>query len=160
MTTAWLKPSLENEHLACHAAVLLKSYTRWTGVSLIDPAHPVREQARQLFYAPFAVLSHNADPDPIFNYGNQTALLLFELSWEELIGLPSRTSAEPVHRGERERLLTTVARQGYIDDYRGVRITNSGRRFLIERATVWNLLGEDGAFSGQAAMFGEWTFLK
>jgi len=44
-----------------------------------------------------------------------------------------------------------VARQGYIDDYSGVRIAKSGRRFLIERATVWNL-GEV-EYQGQAATF-------
>ncbi|MGZ9083829.1 MAG: MEKHLA domain-containing protein [Rhodoplanes sp.] len=30
------------------------------------------------------------------------------------------------------------------------------RRFLIERATVWNLLDRGGDYAGQAAMFRHW----
>ena len=73
--------------------------------------------------------------------------------------LPSRVSAEPVHQAEREQLLATVARQGYIDNYRGVRVTKRGRRFLIEQATVWNLLDENAGHCGQAAMFSDWKFV-
>ena len=74
--------------------------------------------------------------------------------------MPSRLSAEPVHQSARERLLATVAQQGYMDDYSGIRIAKSGRRFAIEQATVWNLLDNDGAYYGQAATFSRWTFLS
>jgi hypothetical protein len=114
-------------------------------------------QARELFYAPFVVLSH--DTAAVLNYANKAGLDLFELTWKELIALPSRQTAEPSEQAERERLLATVAKQGYIDHYRGVRITKGGRRFLIERATVWNLLNDQGAYYGQAAMFSQWEFL-
>jgi hypothetical protein len=40
-----------------------------------------------------------------------------------------------------------------------VRVSKSGRRFIIEKATVWNLLDEVGAPCGQAATFGNWRFL-
>ncbi len=126
---------------------------------MFDPDLPTAEQARRLFYAPFAVLSHDTAPDPIFNYANQTGLTLFEFTWNELMSLPSRRSAEPIHQAERKRLLETVARQGYIDDYRGIRVAKSGRRFVIEQATVWNLLDEKDAPYGQAAMFSQWRFL-
>ena len=33
----------------------------------------------------------------------------------------------------------------------------SGRRFWIERATVWNILGRDGARYGQAALIRGWS---
>jgi predicted DNA-binding protein (UPF0251 family) len=56
-------------------------------------------------------------------------------------------------------LLAAVAQRGFIDDYSGVRISKSGRRFHIARATVWNLLTEDGRPCGQAAMFDRWEFL-
>ncbi len=159
MMAARAEPNEDNQYLPQHVARLLSSLTHWTGRNLIDPDFPPAEQARRLFYAPFALLSHDTAPDPLFNYANQTGLTLFELTWEELINLPSRLSAEPIHRAERERLLATVARQGYIDDYRGVRVTKNGRRFLIEQATVWNLLDEKGAHYGQAAMFSHWRFL-
>ena len=63
-----------------------------------------------------------------------------------------------MHRSEREILLATVARQGFIDDYRGIRISKNGRRFLIDQATVWNLLDENGAKCGQAATFSHGAF--
>ncbi|HEY0234301.1 MAG TPA: MEKHLA domain-containing protein, partial [Afipia sp.] len=60
-------------------------------------------------------------------------------SWGELIGLPSRLSAEAPERAERQRLLDAVARDGFISNYKGVRISKSGRRFWIENAIVWQL---------------------
>jgi hypothetical protein len=117
------------------------------------------EQARELFYAPFAILSHDTAPDPILNYANQTGLQLFGLRWDELIVMPSRLTAQPQEQAERARLLSLVSERGFVDDYRGVRITKNGRRFMIERATVWNLIGEEGAPYGQAATFREWRFV-
>jgi hypothetical protein len=81
------------------------------------------------------------------------------MTWEEFTALPSRLSAEPVHRDERARLLEVVGRKGYIDDYRGIRIAKSGRRFRIEQATVWNLLDEADGIAGQAATFKTWVDL-
>jgi hypothetical protein len=57
-------------------------------------------------------------------------------------------------------LLATVNQHGFIDDYRGVRISKSGRRFMIEQATVWNLLDENGAPYGQAASFSQWEYIS
>ncbi len=153
------EPGEFNGYLEHHVKRMLESFRHWTGRYLVEPNLPLAEQARAVFYAPFVVLSHNTAVDPLLNYSNQAGLRLFELSWNELVTLPSRLTAEPVHRVERARLLATVAQRGYIDDYRGVRISKSGRRFLIERATVWNLLDEQGSDYGQAAMFGEWRFL-
>ncbi len=152
-------PNPENDYLKSHALILLRSFAHWTGRRLIDPSLPESEQARQLFLAPFAVVSHNTAPDPIFNYGNETALKLFELSWDEFTALPSRQSAEPLHQDERARLLAQVTHQGYVNNYRGIRIAKSGRRFLIEKGLVWNLLDENGAYYGQAATFSDWSFI-
>ncbi|MEA3642760.1 MAG: MEKHLA domain-containing protein [Lamprobacter sp.] len=46
-----------------------------------------------------------------------------------------------------------VAERGFIDDYRGVRVSASGRRFMIEQASVWNLTDAQGRPAGQAATF-------
>ena len=48
--------------------------------------------------------------------------------------------------------------QGYIDDYAGVRVSRTGRRFRIQGATVWNLTGGQGRHLGQAATFAHWSF--
>jgi len=69
----------------------------------------------------------------------------------------SRYSVEPLARQPRKRPLEAVARQSYIDAYSGVRIATSGCRFLIARATGWNL-GEV-EYQGQAAKFSAWRDL-
>jgi hypothetical protein len=158
--TAFMQyPSEHNTFLVEHVAILNESYRQLLGSDLITGTRSQQEMAGQLFKASFAVVSHNTDPDPIFNYANLSALNLFELNWEEFIQLPSRLSAEPVNQAERERLLTQVARHGYINHYEGVRISKSGQRFLIKNATVWNLTDPSGKYYGQAACFKQWQFL-
>lgn len=154
------EPSESNHYLAEHVQRLLSSLRRWTGRSLIDTTLPIEQQARSLFDAPFAVLSHNTADDPLLNYANRAGLRLFELSWRELTQLPSRATAEPIHQEARARLLARVSVHGFIDDYQGVRISKSGRRFEIERATVWNLVDEKGEPYGQAATFSLWRYLE
>jgi hypothetical protein len=105
--------------------------------------------ARAIMLAPLASMA----------YGNAAALALWEATWEELTRTPSRLTAEAPERSERERLLAAVARDGFIDDYAGVRISRSGRRFRIRQATVWNLLDERGERCGQAATFAAWELL-
>lgn len=154
------EPCAANGWLAEHAGLLLHTYRHWTGRDLVDPAGDSTsnssEAAKALYHAPFVVLSHDTAADPCFTYANLTAQTLFEMPWAEIVGLPSRFSAEAPVREERERLLRRVAEFGFIDDYRGVRVAKSGRRFQIERATVWNLVDEHGARVGQAATFAAW----
>jgi hypothetical protein len=152
-------PAELNHFLVEHVAILNESYRQLLGQDLIPDTRNQQELARQLFNAPFVVVSHNTNPDPVFNYANLTALNLFEFSWEEFIQLPSRLSAEPVNQAERERLLGEVAKQGYINNYEGVRISKSGQRFLIKNATVWNLTDPTGQYYGQAACFKQWQFI-
>ena len=153
-------PSEANQYLQFHVGRLLASWRHWTGRDLVDPRLPEVERARHLFDAPFAVLSHDRGADPILNYANRAGLALFEFTWDELVRTPSRLTTEPLHRQARADLLASVSKQGYIDDYCGVRVSQSGRRFMIERATVWNLLNESGAPYGQAATFNDWKFLE
>ena len=137
------------------AQLILTNYRRLFGRNLVVGPDAVKN----LFEAPRAVLSALGPPgsDLLFNYANRTALTLFEYQWEELIGQPSSTSAEPVHRDERRRLLDEVSRHGFIENYSGIRISKNGRRFRINHATVFNLLDPDGQYIGQAATFDDWT---
>lgn len=107
--------------------------------------------------APFVVLAHDGGADPRFVYANRTAQHLFGYSWQEFVGLPSRLSAEAPERAERQRLLDAVAAKGFIDDYNGIRIAKSGRRFWIEKASVWQLIDDAGVDRGQAAAFSAWS---
>lgn len=136
-----------------HEALLISSFRRVTGRDL------PRNNQGSLFDSPAVVVSHGTQDDPILNYGNRVALDLWEMSSDQLTSTPSRQTAEPVHRDERARLLARVTRDGYIDDYSGIRISATGRRFRIDHATVWNVLDEQDCLHGQAATFSDWTFL-
>ena len=150
---------LDDRLLIEHIQRLLDSYRYWTGREIIPAGKLPEERAKVLFYQPFIVLSHGTQEDPILNYGNQAALTLWEMTWEEFTSMPSSLTAEPINRAERARILSQVTRNGYVDDYRGVRISKSGHRFLVERATVWNILDAKGRYVGQAATFDHWTYL-
>ncbi len=138
---------------------LLNNYARLVKQELIIREGISQEQAERLFKSPFVVASHGLQDDPILNFGNQAALDLWEMDWEQFIQTPSRLTAEPVNREERARMLEQAKTHGYIADYRGVRISGSGKRFLVERATVWNIQKPDGTPLGQAATFSNWTYL-
>jgi hypothetical protein len=154
------EPMAENGYLADHVDLLQRSLRHWTGRDLATGDPRPAEAARQIYDAPFVVLSHGGHPDPVLTYGNRAAQELFELSWEELTRMPSRLTAEAPVRRERERLLARVSANGYIDDYSGVRVSRTGRRFRIERAIVWNLIDTDGRRCGQAATFAAWRYLE
>jgi hypothetical protein len=154
-----MQPCIENVYLAEHCDLLIASYRHWTGRELIDAEGAGEDRAKALFEAPFALVSHGTEEEPIFNYGNRTALELFEVDWDGLVRMPSRESAEPVEREERERLFEVVNRQGFTDEYAGIRITASGRRFHIGQATVWTVMDDAGTRRGHAAVFSSWKYL-
>jgi PAS domain-containing protein len=133
--------------------LLTESYRRLLGHELVPPGCGPRWLYDD---APFAVLAHNTEADPRFVYANTTAQKCFEYSWEEFIQLPSRFSAEPDNREQRQRLLETVAAQNFVTGYRGIRISKSGRRFWIDAGVVWQLIDPLGIYHGQAALFRSW----
>ena len=139
--------------------LLITSYEKATGRKLLDPEPPPGKEAEALFEAPFALLSHGTEPDPILQYGNRTALRLWEMDWDAFTSMPSRLTAEQAERDERERLLNDARTKGYSDGYRGVRISAGGRRFEIIDAVIWSVVDENGVYRGQAAMIPRWTFL-
>jgi 2-methylisocitrate lyase-like PEP mutase family enzyme len=138
------------------AQAMLDSYARWRGEELIPRSGDPLAQSRALFEAPFVVVAHGTEADPILNYANRRAVTLWETDLATLLRTPSRLTAEPVHREERAELLERTRRDGFVDDYRGVRISLRGNRFRIERATVWNVVGPSGEPAGQAATFRDW----
>ncbi|XFA73514.1 MEKHLA domain-containing protein [Thermosynechococcaceae cyanobacterium Okahandja] len=151
----WLEPAAVRQ-----ARRLCASFAHWTGRSLLPTvATDDLTLAQQLFHWPSPVLSHGNQADPIFNYGNQAALTLWELSWSEWVQMPSRLTAEPMAQAERAALLAQAARQGYANNYSGVRISRSGRRFQIQNAWIWSVIDEQGQPIGQGATFDHWQFL-
>ncbi|OWW04853.1 MEKHLA domain-containing protein [Rhizobium sp. R72] len=134
--------------------LLTGSFQRIVGKTLVEPGEGPGWLYRE---ASCIVLAHNMDPDPRFIYANVAAQTRFEYTWEEFTKLPSRLSAEAPDRKERQLLLDAVERRGYIADYRGLRVTKSGKHFWIENGIVWQLTDERGRTRGQAAVFSNWT---
>jgi hypothetical protein len=148
----------QQQAIIIHSQRLLHSYQHWTGESLFDLSASPEEIAQNLFEAPFIVVSHGTEPDPIFNYGNSRALELWELSWEEFTRMPSRQSAEAIVQEERQNSLEEAATKG-LKRFSGMRISSTGKRFYIENITLWNVLDENKQQCGQAAFYSQWKYV-
>lgn len=156
MTEAiWQKPEIITWN-----QLLLNSYKKLLGSELIERQGTPEAQAKELFFAPFVVASHGREADPIYNYGNQVLLDLWERDWEDLLKMPSRLSAEPILREERQKILEATATQGYFKDYQCMRISRTGKRYQIADITLWNILDEPGNYCGQAATFSQWSLIS
>jgi hypothetical protein len=143
-------PQYRAPDTSARIALIAESFARLLRRPLVEPGD---DPVAALWNAPCAVVAHGTEADPVFFFGNRAALAAFECDVASFIRMPSRLSAEAPLRDERQRLLDRVARDGFIDDYAGVRISATGRRFRIETAIVWNLVDEQGACHGQAATF-------
>lgn len=135
---------------AVRIALIAESFARLLRRPLVAPSE---DAAAALWETPSVVVAHGIEDDPVFFFGNRAALAAFECDVETFTRMPSRLSAEAPLRGERQRLLERVTSGGFIDDYAGIRISTTGRRFRIERAIVWNLIDAAGVRHGQAATF-------
>jgi hypothetical protein len=155
MTSPWTWPEV-----ITHTRLLLDAFEQALHRPLMPRSGDDGRDAEARYRAPFVVVSHGTEEDPILNYGNAAALALWETDWATLTRLPSRLTAEPVAREERAAMLERARRDGFIDNYAGVRLTASGRRFRIENAVVWNLADSQGRPAGQAASFADWHFLR
>jgi PAS domain-containing protein len=144
--------SRSTETLA-YEALLVSSYKIVTGRELCDNI------ASNIYEIESPIVSHGTQSDPIFCYANLAAQKLFEYSWDEFVSIPSRLSAEPDEREERQYLLERAMRDGYVDDYSGVRISKSGQRFRIFDTTLWQVIDELGNLYGQAAIIRGWEYM-
>ncbi len=147
------------EEVVHYTQRLLRSFYHWTGTPLLISNEDKSAITQALFEAPFVVVSHGTEADPILNYGNRQALQLWQMEWEQFTQTPSRLTAEPMERAERDRLLQQAKADGFINNYQGVRICSTGQRFAIHNVILWNVLDEKGGCCGQAATFNQWTFL-
>ncbi len=149
-----------NAEIIKHCEHLQLSWELLSGKKIIN--NPLRgyDLFHAIYHAPFVIVSHNTDADPVFNFANLKAQELWEMGWEEFTQLPSRLSAEPISREERETLLQAARKKGYIDTYRGIRISKTGKRFYIIDAIIWNVSDEKNKYLGQAAMFSKWEWIE
>jgi hypothetical protein len=92
----------ELPEIIIYGNLLTESFLKLTGQPLLPSGSDL---AQRLYEAPFALVSHGTQADPIFRYANQTAQTLWQMTWDEFIVLPSRLSAESMLQEERDRLL-------------------------------------------------------
>jgi MEKHLA domain len=150
----WLQPEV-----VTWTQILLNSYRQLLGQELLERSGSPAEQSQKLSIAPWAIVSHGTEPDPILNYGNRIALELWEMDWPSFTATASRQTAELINQVARQQMLEQVQSQGFVKDYQGIRISRSGRRFAISNGIVWNLQDQHGKYCGQAATFDRWQFL-
>ena len=74
------------------------------------------------------------------------------MSLEEVIGKPTTMTAPESEQKERNRLLNQVNSHGFIDNYKGIRVTSDGELFQIEDATIWNVIDKKSHKIGQAVI--------
>lgn len=138
---------------------LLDSYESWLEQPLVSRTGTSAEQAERLFRAPFVVLAHDSQTDPIFCYANKRSLELWEISLQEILAMPSRLTADPQQQANRTAMLQQGLADGYLTGYEGIRVSSTGKRFFVRNATIFNVLNDSGGRIGQAATFADWEFL-
>ena len=99
---------------------------------------------------PFPIASH--DLNGFFNYLNRAALSLFKVNLDQVIGQPTTMTAPESEQKERNELLNQVNSHGFIDNYKGIRVTSDGELFQIEDATIWNVVDKNSKKMGQAVI--------
>jgi hypothetical protein len=142
-----------------HSQLMSESYRHWLNRELISELPSPSDLAEALYQAPFVLVSHGMEADPLFNYANITAQTLWSLDWPHFVGMPSRHSAEPGERAQRSQALSSASQVGFTSGYTGIRISSQGRRFRILDGVIWNLLDNEGIYRGQAASFSRWEYL-
>jgi|GEM_PF-6104169 len=60
-------PSAENQFLTAHIKLISDNFQRLLNQPLFNTEEKDAVLAEKLFHAPFALLSHDNEPDPIFN---------------------------------------------------------------------------------------------
>ncbi|SLN43683.1 MEKHLA domain protein [Falsiruegeria litorea R37] len=148
------EPSRINNYQPDHARLLMESFQGVAGRSLLEGA-----DAKALYHAPFPILSHNTAADPVLTYGNLAAQELWEIGWDDLTALPSRLTAEPAERGQRDAMFAEMRAKGFIENYAGIRVSATGKRFEIRNAIIWPLIDAAGIKVGEAAAFRDYRFL-
>lgn len=150
--------------------LLIESFRRATGRPILGlgkeeaPSLEISDAPRALFEAPLAILAHGGGDggggaaDPAFTYASAAALEIFQApSWGDLVGLPSRLSAEdePAVQADRAALLASSAASpaGFVTGYRGWRVGRGGRRFEIQDGTLWQVTSPSDECVGQAVVF-------
>ena len=147
-------PDGSNGYCLEHVSILLGNLKKWTGFDLAEEFGISKDElGKGIFEAEFCLLSSDLSADPILNYGNQKAIDLWEMPWEELTSTRSRDTAKSDNQSDRDELMRRVNENNFVTGYSGMRVSKTGREFFIKDVTIWNLFADDGAPYGRAAWF-------
>ena len=135
-----------------------RAYSRPLNASA-QPGQAKRLLCQTLFACGCPGLAHGTEQDPALRYANAAALQLGDSHWDGLIGMPSRLTAPDSERAERSSALGQAKRLDAVQNYRGIRISRKGRRFMINKARIWTLWDAEERICGQAACFSDWWWL-
>jgi hypothetical protein len=154
-----MKNPWEDPNVILHTQILNFSFHHWYGKDLIDGAENAYDLALKVYGAPFVLLSHGMEDDPVFNYANESGQKLFGYDWKTFISLPSRLSAEQNVAEARQKALEESMRKGFSENYCGVRINQAGQKFMIKNVLLYKVTDENQRNYGLAALFSDWEFL-
>lgn len=116
-------------------------------------------QAQVLFHCKIPVLSHDritlddGTQTNVYNYANESALHLFNRTWEQQTKLPSSASAQltSAEQEERNALLAKCLAQGSAI-FSGVRVRQGSGQVVVKEGLLWNIMDwQTGLYCGQAA---------
>ena len=132
-----------------------QAYTYWTkGETFPVPVEAEKNREWWLDQkAPFGLLVHDTQEDPVFIYANQRAQELFGYTQQEFLEIPSRKSAPSMEQQGRNQLLAEVAEIGIAQGYTGTRVDKQGNLFEITNVSVWKVLDAKQQVVAEAAMF-------
>ena len=134
------------------ATEILDSFRRRLGRDLVERSGDPAEDARRLFDLPLAILAHDTSPQPLLDWVNRAAAEAFDATPETLLGRPSADTAPADAKAGRRTLFEELATRGFVTGYSGVRISLTGRRFIIDDVTVFEVTDASGRPAGHAAV--------
>lgn len=155
-------PPVVPDALVAHLARVVRSYTVLTGRDLVayDPNPSVL--AERVQRAPFILMSRSFERDALPAYGNDLALNLWQQSWDQFTASPvsdESDASDEEHRMWRQANELALA-AGHADVVSGALSAGSGRRIRFTRATIWNVLDDDGRIVGQATLLPTWRWIQ
>ena len=122
--TGNIDPSIGVQDSPRHISILNSSLQKYSGKDIYEQMGLAKETStfRDIYQnSRFALISHNTEMDPIYNYANEACQEIFAKSHDELCVLPSRSCVAVQFEDEdlRVELMRRVTTDGYVDGATG-----------------------------------------
>ena len=159
--------NFNNEFIKQHTQNLLDSFAATYGRQMLEIPEEItpEEKAELVFFAPYAILSHDIHDNEkgkrenVYNYANRKALLAFERTYQEQTVLPSLKSASDPLQEARNNLLSECLFMGKVT-FDAERISSKGKKVLIKEGLLFNVSDTKGIYRGQAVLLKKVTVVS